>query len=85
MLIGSSEQIVADLQARRDRWGISSYNERIALIRQAAGDERCAVQRPRPTEAYKRWVVERTFAWLGRDCRLAKEFEETTYERILRK
>jgi len=25
----------------------------------------------------KRWVVERTFAWLGRNRRLAKDFEET--------
>lgn len=26
----------------------------------------------------KRWVVERTFAWLKRNRRLAKDFEETT-------
>jgi transposase len=25
----------------------------------------------------RRWVVERTFAWLGRNCRLAKDFEQT--------
>ena len=25
----------------------------------------------------KRWVVERTFAWLGRNRRLAKDFERT--------
>jgi hypothetical protein len=27
--------------------------------------------------AYARWVVERTFAWLNRNRRLAKEFEQT--------
>lgn len=25
----------------------------------------------------RRWVVERCFAWLGRNCRLAKDFEAT--------
>jgi putative transposase len=25
----------------------------------------------------KRWVIERTFAWLGRNRRLAKDFEAT--------
>jgi transposase len=27
-------------------------------------------------KGYKRWVVERTFAWLGRNRRLAKDYEE---------
>ena len=27
----------------------------------------------------KRWVVERTFAWLGRNRRLAKDYEDWTY------
>jgi transposase len=27
----------------------------------------------------KRWVVERTFAWLGRNRRLAKDYEENPW------
>jgi len=26
----------------------------------------------------KRWVVERTFAWMGRNRRLSKDYEKTT-------
>ena len=29
----------------------------------------------------KRWIVERTFAWLGRDRRLSKDYEDVTHTR----
>jgi putative transposase len=35
--------------------------------------ERAGTFKPEP----KRWVIERTFAWLGRNRRLAKDFEAT--------
>jgi len=41
---------------------------RIEVVRRAEGQKGFAVQ-PR------RWVVERTFAWLGRSRRLAKDYE----------
>jgi putative transposase len=36
--------------------------------------ERAGAFKPEP----KRWVIERTFAWLGRNRRLAKDFERST-------
>ena len=39
------------------------------------------VERPKGTKGftvlYRRWVVERTFAWMSRCRRLAKDFERT--------
>ena len=42
----------------------------IEIVRKQAGQVGFAVQ-PR------RWVIERTFAWLGRNRRLARDFEAT--------
>jgi putative transposase len=40
------------------------------------------VRRPEGTKGFlllpKRWIVERTFAWLGRDRRLSKAYEDRT-------
>ena len=52
-------------------------------LRQAMGDEWTLeiVKRPNKAKGFvllpKRWVVERTFAWLGRCRRLAKDWERT--------
>ena len=48
----------------RDEWGWT-----LAVVQRAADLVGFAVQ-PR------RWVVERTFAWLGRNRRLSKDYEE---------
>ena len=42
----------------------------VEIVRRKAGQVGFAVQ-PR------RWVIERTFAWLGRNRRLARDFEAT--------
>ena len=40
------------------------------------------VNRPKDQKGFvvlpRRWVVERTFAWLGRYCRLSKDYERLT-------
>jgi putative transposase len=37
------------------------------------------LKRPRKTQGFRvpqwRWIVERTFGWLNRSCRLSKDFE----------
>ncbi|WP_352973249.1 transposase, partial [Mesorhizobium sp. M1406] len=41
------------------------------------GDRQAVGQRQRLRSPAARWVVERTFAWLGRCRRLAKDFERS--------
>ena len=55
----------ADLPDREAAWWW------LEVVRKAAGQQGFVVL-PR------RWVVERTFAWLGRNRRLAKDFEQVT-------
>ena len=50
-------------------WVKDEYGWGLAIVRKPAEQQGFAVQ-PR------RWVVERTFAWLGRNRRLSKDYEE---------
>ena len=54
----------------------------IAWVKEHIGAELCIVKRQDKAQGFvvlpKRWVVERTFAWLGKYRRLAKDYEYAT-------
>ena len=52
-------------------WIKQTFGWRVEIVRRAERQTGFAVQ-PR------RWVVERTFGWLGRSRRLSKDYEEQT-------
>lgn len=55
--------------------------EKLATALEKLGRTIEIIKRPQDAKGFihlpKRWVVERTFAWLGRNRRLAKDYEET--------
>ena len=64
------KQLFADAGYQGDVASCAAARERLRLE---------IVKRPRETEGFhllpRRWVIERTFAWLGRNRKLAKDFE----------
>lgn len=69
----SLRYVVADRVYRgaKLREAIAAFGRwRIEIVTRS---ERIGTFKPEP----KRWVIERTFAWLGRNRRLAKDFEQT--------
>jgi putative transposase len=59
-------------------WAAEEQGVTVEVVRRPAGQRGFVVQA-------KRWVVERTFAWLGRNRRLSRDFEvyETTAEALI--
>jgi len=86
----SAPEVLARLTAEhRSRlellWADSkSHNHRLEgwLVENAAGSRIEVVRRPPGSEGYvklpRRWVVERTFAWLGRYRRNSRDYERST-------
>ena len=78
---------VSKLQGRFSRlrliWADAGYaGQLVDWIRTSAGYVLKVVRRPRGSRHFevlpRRWVVERTFAWLGRCRRLSKDYEALT-------
>ena len=62
-------------------WADGGYAQSTGVVRKQFGWQLEIVRRPEGTKGFavlpRRWVVERTFGWLGRYRRLARDYEHT--------
>jgi putative transposase len=62
-------------------WADGGYEDLVSFVRKQFGWKLEIVRRPTGVKGFvllpRRWVVERTFAWLGRYRRLARDYEHT--------
>jgi putative transposase len=62
-------------------WADGAYAHTVDEVRRRFGWQVSVIQRPENVKGFvvlpKRWVVERTFGWLGRYRRLARDYEHT--------
>ncbi len=63
-------------------WADGAYAQIVEKVRTQFGWQLEIVRRPEDAKGFqilpRRWVVERTFGWLGRYRRLARDYEHTT-------
>jgi putative transposase len=79
------EQLKGNLHNRWCRlkwiWADGGYEDIVDFVRQQFGWTLEIVRRPKAQKGFhvlpRRWVVERTFGWLGRYRRLARDYEHT--------
>jgi putative transposase len=74
------EPLIGTLPRLQKLWGDGGYaGQLIAWVHERAGWELEIVKRSDDMRGFvllpKRWVVERTFAWLGKCRRLSKDYE----------
>lgn len=76
------EALHGEVKRLKQVWGDSHFDQPMthAWVKWAWPGE--VVSKPPGQQGFvvqpKRWIVERTFGWLGRSRRLAKDFERTT-------
>ncbi|GIL16247.1 MAG: IS5 family transposase [Anaerolineaceae bacterium] len=62
-------------------WADGGYEDIVEFVRQHFGWKLEIVRRPKDAKGFQvlphRWIVERTFGWLGRYRRLARDYEHT--------
>jgi len=78
-----AKTLLQSVQGRLPRlqviWADGAYASVIQWVRQTLGWVLTTILRPTGVQGYvhlpKRWIVERTFGWLGRYRRLSKDYE----------
>ena len=73
------EKVRGGLPRLRVLWADGAYQAVIAWVQEHCGWLLSTILRPLNVQRFvvlpKRWIVERTFAWLGRYRRLSKDYE----------
>ena len=74
------DPLVGKMPRMQRLWADGMYTQVADWVRNKTGWELEIVSRPADLAGFvvlpKRWVVERTFAWLGKCRRLSKEYEQ---------
>jgi putative transposase len=73
------EPLAGKMPRMQRLWADGIYAQVVEWVREKTGWELEIVKRPADAAGFvllpKRWVVERTFAWLGKCRRLSKDYE----------